>query len=403
MTDSGPGRVTDAWLPPASPAPAARGTVFSASGSPLPPPAGSARSGDAPPVAPRVRREGWTPPPRRGLVPLRPIPFGVVLGAPFRLQRRSPRTTLAPALVVSLVTTVAATILGWALTAGPRAALDAAYYQDFVVAEALLGVIGGAAALVPVALAFGATALLGGVVVVAASRGLLAERVSWRGALRRLRGRVPRLVGWSALVLLVAAGMLALGTLLPLAAALTPYSGGFVAGLIAFFEGTAALLLGGYLAARLSFATHAIALEGLPVGAAVARSWRLTRRSGWRLWACHLAVWFAVLVASWVLAQPLGWALDGGATLLFPNGWTAEQQEGYTAVRAVVVTVAAAVMGAFGLVLQTGTGALLYLDQRMRVEGLDLALARYVDERQRGDAPADPFPPGDPAGRDGAP
>jgi hypothetical protein len=40
------------------------------------------------------------------------------------------------------------------------------------------------------------------------------------------------------------------------------------------------------------------------------------------------------------------------------------------------------------------SAALLYLDQRMRIEGLDLALARYVDERQRGIAVADPFPSG---------
>ena len=62
--------------------------------------------------------------------------------------------------------------------------------------------------------------------------------------------------------------------------------------------------------------------------------------------------------------------------------------------RTVVVTAVAAVAGAFGLVVQTVTAALLYLDQRMRVEGLDLTLARYVDDRQRGATTADPFPGG---------
>ena len=394
MADGTPGNAASAWLPPASSAPAARGTVFGASGAPLAPPTGAARDGAAPAPPVARRRDGWTPPPRRGLVPLRPIPFGAVLGAPFRLQRRAPRTTLAPALVVSLVATVSASVLGWALTVGPRASLDASYYQDFLVADALLGVIGAAASFVPFVLALGATALLGGLVAVATARAVLAERVSWRGALWRLHGRIPRLVGWSAIVLLAAAVLLVVGTLLPLSAAFTPYAGSVLAGTIAFFELIVVVLVGGYLAARLGFTTHAIALEGLRLGPAIARSWRLTRRAGWRLWSSHLAVWFAVLIASWVLVQPVTWALDGGANLLFPNGWTIAQQEGYLAVRTVVVTVVVAVTGAFGLVLQTVTGALLYLDQRMRAEGLDLALARYVDERQRGDAPSDPFPPG---------
>ena len=67
-----------------------------------------------------------------------------------------------------------------------------------------------------------------------------------------------------------------------------------------------------------------------------------------------------------------------------------------------MLTVATAVMGAFGLVLQTVTSALLYLDARMRTEGFDLTLARYVDERQRGVAVADPFPSGGAAQAPGA-
>ena len=166
MSDSAPGSAPGAWMPPAPAAPTAPPPIFA-----------------APADASRPRATGWTPPPKRGLVPLRPIPFGAVLGAPFRLQRRTPRTTLAPALVVSLATTVVASVVGWALVAAPQAALDASYYDDYLYAQSVLGVYGGVAFFVPLVLAFGATALLGGVVAVAASRAILAERVSWRGAL----------------------------------------------------------------------------------------------------------------------------------------------------------------------------------------------------------------------------
>jgi hypothetical protein len=109
------------------------------------------------------------------------------------------------------------------------------------------------------------------------------------------------------------------------------------------------------------------------------------------------------MVASFVLLQPLGVVLDWGVSLVFPNGATDPQYEFYDAARTIVLAVATAVMGGFGLVLQTVTGALLYLDARMRTEGLDLTLARYVDERQRGIVVADPFPSGGaaPAGSTG--
>jgi hypothetical protein len=343
---------------------------------------------------PVSRRLGWTPPPKRGLVPLRPIPFGVVLGAPFRLQRRAPRTTLGPALVISLATTTLAALTAWGLTVGPEAALDASYYQDFVLAQNLLSVLSAVGSFVPLVLALTGNALLAGAVVVAASRAVLAERVSFRGLRWRLTGRTGRLVGWTAIVFVVAAGMLAVAALAPIAAAVSSSAGLGFAFLIAFLEGIALLLVGGYLAARVGFTSHVIAIEGRGIGAAVARSWRLTRGAGWRLFGVYLFTWVVVGIAAGILTLPVSWALDLAVGLIFPTGATTEQMEIYLAARTVILTAVTAVIGAFGLVMQSVSAALLYLDQRMRVEGLDLALARYVDERQRGVRNADPFPSG---------
>jgi hypothetical protein len=351
--------------------------------------------GDPPVDLPATRKLGWTPPPKRGLVPLRPIPFGVILGAPFRLQRRAPRTTLGPALVISLVTTTLATFFGWALTVAPEAALDASYYADYLYALALLGVLGAAAFFVPLVLALPATALLAGAVAVATSRAVVAERVSFRGLRWRLTGRSPRLVAWTTIVFLGAVTLLTLATVLPLTiAASVPYAGTLFAVLVAMGEFIAIFVGLGPIAARLGFVSHALALEGLSLLPAVRRSWQLSRRSSWRLFGAQLAVWSLVMVASFMLLAPLGFVLDVGVSLIFPNGPSQIESDFYAAARTIVLTVATAVMGGFGLVLQTVTGALLYLDARMRTEGLDLTLARYVDERQRGVAVADPFPSG---------
>lgn len=380
MSESGSGQTAAgvrAWATPEGPSAPARSAVFAASDVPV------------------ARKLGWTPPPKRGLVALRPIPFGVILGAPFRLQRRAPRTTLAPALVISLVTTTLAMFLSWGLTAAPEAALDAAYYGDYVYVSSLLGVLGAASTFVPLVLALPATALLAGAVVVATSRAVLAERVSFRGLRWRLTGRAPRLVAWTTIVFLSAVTLLVLATALPLIVATAiPFAGAGFALLIAMFEIIAIFLGLGPLAARLGFVSHALAIEGLSLIPAVRRSWRLSRGSTWRLFGSQLGVWMLVMVASAVLLAPLGFVLDIGVGLIFPNGATAAQTELYDAGRTIVLAVATAVMGAFGLVLQTVTGALLYLDARMRTEGFDLTLARYVDERQRGVAVADPFPSG---------
>jgi hypothetical protein len=366
------------------------GRSWAAPVSAAPGPAGTAASREEPVRPSRT----WTPPPRRGLLPLRPLGFGAVLGAPFRLQRRTPRTTLAPALVVSLVTTSLALLLQWALLVGPQAALDAAYYQDFVLAQNLLTVVGAVGWWVPLGLAFPATALLAGLVVVPASRALLAERVTFRGVRWRLSGRLGRLIRWTGLVLLAAAGILAAAAALPLVAAASSPAGVGFAFLIAFLEILGLATGAGYLAARLGFTSAAITIDGLPVGRAMARSWALTRGSGWRLYASQVLVWVMVGLAAALLVLPVGWALDIAAGLVFPNGPTAAEAEIYTAGRTVVLTAVTAMTGAFGLVVQTVCGALLYLDSRMRREGLDLRLARYVDERGRGVAVADPFPGG---------
>lgn len=397
MTDSGsPGTPVEgaSWAAPLAPVADPARAVFGASSSPLAPPAGPTLDGAAPLDEVLRPTRSWTPPPKRGLVPLRPIPLGEVLGAPFRLQRRTPRTTLAPALVVSLVTTSLALLIQWALTVGPQAALDASYYGDFLLAQNLLGVVGVVGWFVPLSLAFPATVLLAGLVVVPTTRSLLAERVSFRGVRWRLRGRLGALILWTVLVLLVSVGLLATAAV-PLLLAVTSSPAGVGFAVLIGFGEIVALAVGiGYLAARLGFTSAAITVDGLRLGAAIRRSWTLTRRAGWRLYVSQALIWVIVGLATAVLVVPVGWALDIAVGLIFPNGPTSAEAEWYGAGRTVVLSAVTAMTGAFGLVVQTVCNALLYLDQRMRVEGLDLTLARYVDERQRGIRGADPFPGG---------
>ena len=53
---------------------------------------------------------GWTPPPKPGLIPLRPLDLGTLLGASFRTLRRNPRPTFGMALLVQGIVSVAMTL-----------------------------------------------------------------------------------------------------------------------------------------------------------------------------------------------------------------------------------------------------------------------------------------------------
>ncbi|MCU1513934.1 MAG: hypothetical protein JWO10_1024, partial [Microbacteriaceae bacterium] len=68
-------------------------------GGPVPPFAGYAPAPTGTPAAGQGN-QGWTPPPKPGLIPLRPLDLGTILGAAFRVLRRNPKPTFGAALLI---------------------------------------------------------------------------------------------------------------------------------------------------------------------------------------------------------------------------------------------------------------------------------------------------------------
>ena len=63
-------------------------------------------------------------------------------------------------------------------------------------------------------------------------------------------------------------------------------------------------------------------------------------------------------------------------------------------VLAAVLIIVTVIVSAIGLIVQSSAIALIYIDLRMRKEGLDLELARFVEARQAGNASVtDPYLP----------
>jgi hypothetical protein len=377
-----------------------------------PPPAGPPSAGAGPgayyappPVAPTA--QGWTPPPKPGLVPLRPMTLGTILGASFQVMRRNPRATIVPGLLTALLLAIAVSI-GVVLIFGALGRIstttdtqDAGALAAGTFAIALLVLVAGGA------LSVVATALLQAIIVTEVARGTVGEKLRLGQIWAAARGRFGAMIGYTVLqVLAIVLGFaLFYAVIIGVTLATVGVSGsststGSIMGAVfATFGVTILAFLGGaalflWLSTKLAFVPAAIVLERLPVGRAIARSWALTRGYFWRTLGILLLVEVMVWIATNIVAVPLQLVLSLGATLLDPTGAGSVSTDAAGAGAAVAIIVSYAIVSivsAIGMVLISATSSLLYLDLRMRKEGLDLELARFVEARQTGADVPDPY------------
>jgi hypothetical protein len=134
-----------------------------------------------------------------------------------------------------------------------------------------------------------------------------------------------------------------------------------------------------WLTTRLAFVPAALVVERLRMRAAVPRAWRLTRGGFWRVLGIRLLVSVMVGFAQGLLMLPLNLLIEFTIALLLPDGATDDAARTALIVTTLVSQIVGAFITAIGVVLTTATTGLLYVDLRMRREGLDLELARYVE------------------------
>ena len=348
---------------------------------------------------------GWTPPPKPGLIPLRPLTLGTLLGASFQVMRRNPRPTFGFALllagVISVISVLGLGIAGAALFNRP--------FQGGTSDDQLTllagGVVGGLVLglLVPGALSLIGFSILQGIISLEVARGTVGEKLKLGGLWRAAKGRIAVLVGWSVLIiaavtaffvvviLLVAAGSVGLAGTLN-----SNDVGGAVGVLIAI---TLLIYLGffvlaAWLGTKTALVPSILIIERLTLGKAIARSWRLTRKSFWRTFGILALVFVIIYFATSIITAPvqLLFTIFGG--VLNPTGGTTESMTGTVVALAAVLTVVTVIVSAIGLIVQSAATALIYIDLRMRKEGLDLELARFVEARQAGNTSVpDPYLP----------
>ncbi|MFF6873736.1 glycerophosphoryl diester phosphodiesterase membrane domain-containing protein [Streptomyces sp. NPDC012474] len=318
---------------------------------------------------------GWGGPPpaaKPGIIPLRPLGVGEILDGAVSTMRTYWRTVLGISLTVAVLTEVIVVLFqglvlddsstdalndpSATLSELSRAMGDAMLNSSVVFVISLVGTVI-------------ATALL----TTVTSRAVLGKPVTIGEAWRDARPQILKLFGLICVLLLITVGVVTVGALPGLLVTVVGNNGAGVALTVLGIIGAGIVAL--WLAIRFSLASPALMLEKQGIKKAMSRSARLVQGTWWRIFGIQLlATLIANVVASIIvipftfLAAALsgdgltGWLSTGVGSL----GWTFLIISGIGSVIGSMIT----------LPITAGVTVLLYIDQRIRREALDLELAR---------------------------
>jgi Membrane domain of glycerophosphoryl diester phosphodiesterase len=312
--------------------------------------------------------------PKPGVIPLRPLGVGEILDGAFSSIRRNPKTILGISAVIMTISAILSTALSLTLlNLGGGVHLPQPGQQ--LTTRQAEHVIGQLAAAVLPALAVSllltiiVQAILSGLLAPIIARGVAGQQITAGEAWRAAAPRLPSLLLATVLVLLISLGPAAIVAVIMLAAsAVNAPAAVYVA--VGLPGVPAAVVLSIWFSTMLSLVTPVVMLEEASPGRALARSWRLVRRSFWRIFGILLLAGLIVLIAGAILQLPF--TLIG--TLVSSGG-------GFST-GTIIAVIGAIAAGTVTRPITAGVTVLLYVDLRMRKEGLDLALRSAAGRSQ---------------------
>jgi hypothetical protein len=238
---------------------------------------------------------------------------------------------------------------------------------------------------------FFADTILTGILTLAVGHGVLGQQESLAGAWRATRSRIgPLLAAVILAAVLIGLGWaIAVGIAVGIGVALGAGAHLVAVGvLVAVVLGLAATVFAVIVAIRWSLIVPVVVLERTGPIKAMGRSWRLVRRSSWRVFWITLLTEVIVGLAGFIIRIPF--SLVGGTSSLTAGFGAAGTT--HPAAPSAAATVASAVgtiiSDTLTAPLLAGVLVLLYTDLRMRREGMDIALQAAAT--QGGQFPAPP-------------
>ncbi len=309
---------------------------------------------------------GYAPPVHKpGVVPLRPLGLGDFFDGAFKTIRRNPRAMVGLAALVTTGFMVVPVLVTLALAAAGRLSLDLGLDQPS----------GGIAAFDTGAITFAtylgtffglfATVVLNGLLVRVVAEAVLGRRTTAGQAWTATRGRLLRLAGLMLLDLVVVTLLLGLPVAVGVLVGVSAGAGaGFGVGVPLLVLAVAAVA---FVQVRyFQLAAPALVLERIGVFASLRRAGRLSRGQFWRILGITLLTGLVVGIVGQVISIPL--ALVGTiGPLVFPG-------TGGALLLVLSSYLSQILVGALTTPFTSAVTALLYVDQRIRKEGLDVEL-----------------------------
>jgi hypothetical protein len=236
----------------------------------------------------------------------------------------------------------------------------------------IFGAVGPAIALslVGVLVQFIATVLLTGVITVVMSQAVLGRPITANDAWVRVKPQAWRLVGLSLLITLAAVGITVAATVVAVVLGLVTMGIGLLLLLVVWVP--AAVLLTYW-----AIAPAALLLEKAGVTAAFGRAWTLTGGAFWRTFGTLLLMVIVYGVISVAISLPFS-----APEIIAPSvdPLTSDVNQTRFVVNTAIATVGDVIVSTVALPFIAGVISLLYIDRRMRKEGLDITLARVVQQ-----------------------
>jgi len=331
-----------------------------------------------------------------GVIPFRPLGLGDIYGAALKIIKGNPASTVGVGLLVALVALIPSTPIGVLVAQqgsgtfmDPEPVPDGDFGTDFILVS--LGQY------IPAIAGSLATIALAGFIAYVTGQAVMGRKVklpeTWRGT----KGRLLPVIGVSLLISLIVG--------LVVAAFVAP---GLVILVMGGMQGDDQLLVVGvvvllvllllmipamlFLWTRFAFAAPAVVLEGVGVFASLRRSWQLTRFRGfWRILGIRILTALLASIIAQVLVIPVTMILVG---IMF----AAVSASVLVTVQVLVGAATTLITAAAATPITATVDTLLYVDQRMRDEALDVRLIQAVE----GQAPLPWLPATDPLQRTSA-
>jgi hypothetical protein len=370
-------------------APGAGGFEFGGGTPPSPPAWQQPRSGGPGWGAP----SGWQQPawgkptsPKPGVIPLRPLGVGEILDGAVSTMRAHWRTVLGVSFVVALISQTAIAVLEGLGVYGDTS-VNTVSPDPTATADEFLDAFSGllAARSVALVITMVGVVMATAVLTMVTSRAVLGHPVTTREAWADARPQLLRLFGLTGLMLLIGVSLLAVcvapGVVLAVNGARAPGAALVLVGLLAGVVVLASVLI------RLCLASPALMLERQGIIKAMKRSVKLVRGSWWRVFGIQLLSMLLVYIVTSIIQIPF--VVIGAVAS--PEGLTS--LTGDTTVSFLIILGVGAVIGStITFPISAGVTALLYMDQRIRREALDLELARAAGVPGFGTTPAPTAP-----------